>query len=145
MKNGKRTGIRSVAFVLCALLILPCLLASCAGDGDKAPLMTVEYLASVADKGQNTELGDLTRFRYESHGPLFEFPMSLSGYTAWAYYDAEYGVLLYIMLSCDRTDEKLYIFYRDSARLENTQQEYDGPADSSDVYDFIARTSGSKE
>lgn len=145
MKKNGMAGVRGTVLVLCALLILPCILASCSDEGGKAPLMTVEYLASVADKGQNTELSDLVKFRCESHGPLYEFPMSLSGYTAWAYYDAEYSVLLYIMLSCDRTDEKLYIFYRDSARLENTQQEYDGPADSSDVYDFIVKTSGSKE
>lgn len=137
-KSEFKNYVRIVISLLCIAFVLPIALVSCGGE-DESPMMTMGYVAAVADKGMNTSLADITKFQHEVHGTLYEFPLTASGFTMWAYYDAVAGQLDYVMLSCDFSEDKLYIFYRDSAKLEQTQQKYDGPADSADVYDFVEK------
>ncbi|MCQ2354595.1 MAG: hypothetical protein MJ102_05755 [Clostridia bacterium] len=137
MKNVAKT-----VCILFAVMVFTLLSVSCDDDGnDKTPVMSIDYVAAVADKGIDTELSDLRGFRHGTHGPLYEFPLSETGFTLWAYYDTELSQLDYIMLSADSSENKLYIFYRDKSKLEKTEQQYDGPASGADVYEFVEKNS----
>lgn len=127
--------------LLCGLLALSAVCLPACGDKekpeDKLPVMPLDIALEFSDHARDLILSDLTGYRHTKYGAsLYEFPLSDARFSVWICYNAELGMLDYMMVTSNLTDEKLYVYCRDAASLAESEH-YAGPTDSKGVKEFM--------